>query len=458
MPYGRGKKRTSSSGADEDDDEETCCKPNGCLFGDRIDASEMYDAVRVVCNNEQCTEGSFMHAACFDTFEQTIVNFLKGIGRARSWSDKQRRQNVWTKKGYDLAYKSCGCNCGKGYLKKDVDYQAPIRRDEDEEATGGDERGGDERGGESDHDVESLPPSRSSRRRRKKGNDKPTLGRFSSSPPMKSPSTARRTQPTLASSPASKNDDEDVWMVATGGRRRVGVGGGGSGGGSSKVGSFQRRKSLKSVQSVMPVRKFNTMQVRVEDDVATPVAGATSACGGGDDLKPLVHETLASHHATTIDCYACARRMTVFDRYPLLDGTFFLSPRCDFAMATATPPSRPPRRQTYELNNGNASLLHAVCVGCLVGRSEIVCRSCLKHWDGSCHQVGGVYSYDIFAASPCCKTRLACNNCQNLVVETPSTLPFFSDFSHRVQCPHCRKNDYHFIKPFEEIFTVQVGN
>ena len=58
--------------------------------------------------------------------------FLKTCGRARSWSDKQRMQNLWTKKGYDLAYKACDCLCGRGHLRKDLDYVPTVSRDDRE--------------------------------------------------------------------------------------------------------------------------------------------------------------------------------------------------------------------------------------------------------------------------------------------------------------------------------------
>lgn len=43
-------------------------------------------------------------------------------GRARSWSEKQRRQNLWTKRGYDLAYRACTCKCNRGHLRKDLNW------------------------------------------------------------------------------------------------------------------------------------------------------------------------------------------------------------------------------------------------------------------------------------------------------------------------------------------------
>jgi headcase protein len=108
---------------------EVCCVPNGeCLRSadnGYILPSDIPDAVRVICNNESCTAGQYMHRKCFEAWEQTVLSYLKSIGRARSWSEKQRQQNLWTKKGYDLVFKACGCKCGRGHLKKDLDWIPP---------------------------------------------------------------------------------------------------------------------------------------------------------------------------------------------------------------------------------------------------------------------------------------------------------------------------------------------
>lgn len=109
-----------------------CACPTECLrvssglnldSGIRLD--DLHDVVRVVCNNEQCQEGRYMHRECFDAWEQMVLTYLKSCGRARSWSERQRHQNLWTKKGYDLAFKACGCKCGRGHLKKDLDWIPP---------------------------------------------------------------------------------------------------------------------------------------------------------------------------------------------------------------------------------------------------------------------------------------------------------------------------------------------
>lgn len=113
-----------------------CCVPTGeCLRAQQclsastdqmmISLDDLRDTVRVSCNNELCTSGRYMHRECFDQWEQSVLAYLKTCGRARSWSERQRHQNLWTKKGYDLAYKACGCRCGRGHLKKDLDWMPP---------------------------------------------------------------------------------------------------------------------------------------------------------------------------------------------------------------------------------------------------------------------------------------------------------------------------------------------
>ncbi|KAK9506902.1 hypothetical protein O3M35_008751 [Rhynocoris fuscipes] len=103
-----------------------CCVPTECLRNQApIPLDDLRDTVRVTCNNDQCTIGRYMHRECFETWEETVLTYLKSCGRARSWSERQRHQNLWTKKGYDLAFKACGCRCGRGHLKKDLDWTPP---------------------------------------------------------------------------------------------------------------------------------------------------------------------------------------------------------------------------------------------------------------------------------------------------------------------------------------------
>lgn len=80
-----------------------CCTPAGCLSpGEMADSSS---SIKVLCNNDQCNQSGLMHRQCFDQWEASILHYLRSCGRARSWSERQRCQNLWTKKGYDLAFK-----------------------------------------------------------------------------------------------------------------------------------------------------------------------------------------------------------------------------------------------------------------------------------------------------------------------------------------------------------------
>ena len=84
-------------------------------------------------------------------------------------------------------------------------------------------------------------------------------------------------------------------------------------------------------------------------------------------------------------------------RYPLIDGTFFISPRQHSSACIQVKAE------------GRPSFLSAVCMACLEGwTSRLQCRNtnCAKVWDGSQLILGTMYSYDIFAAVPCCAERL----------------------------------------------------
>lgn len=114
-----------------------CSLPKGCLFSNgsnlehiKIASEDLSDAVKVRCTNDQCPQSSFMHASCFETFEENALQHLRASGRSKSWTEKQRLQNLWTKRGYDLVYKACDCLCGHGHLKKDLDWTAPPSPDD----------------------------------------------------------------------------------------------------------------------------------------------------------------------------------------------------------------------------------------------------------------------------------------------------------------------------------------
>ena len=89
------------------------------------------------------------------------------------------------------------------------------------------------------------------------------------------------------------------------------------------------------------------------------------------------------------------------------------------------------------------SFLTAVCMFCLEGWTGggIVCRFCFKPWAGSHLILGTMYSYDIFAAMPCCAERFK--------------VPFLS-FCNRI---YFHENQFDkFINDLNSLFTIrQVG-
>ncbi|KYM75724.1 Headcase protein [Atta colombica] len=117
---------------------------------------------------------------------------------------------------------------------------------------------------------------------------------------------------------------------------------------------------------------------------------------GNDDTRCFILSTLAALQWSRVTCVLCRAAMLVFDRYPLVDGTFFLSPR-----------QHSPACAEVKVE-GRTQFLSAVCMSCLEGSGgqPVRCRFCTQPWDGSSLVLGTMYSYDIFAAMPCCSERL----------------------------------------------------
>lgn len=124
---------------------EECCVPTGDCFmrsapirPDDPRAAELY--ARVVCSDGGCPAGRYMHRECFDAWERLVLVYMKNAaatyanGNATPQSNGRRIKDLWTvnvnnnnvvnlnKKGYEMAFKACGCRCGRGYLKKDSEW------------------------------------------------------------------------------------------------------------------------------------------------------------------------------------------------------------------------------------------------------------------------------------------------------------------------------------------------
>lgn len=481
-----------------------CCVPIGDCFKSSpvdygsINLEDLRDCVRVICNNDNCTAGQYMHRECFDHWEEGVLNYLKSIGRARSWSDKQRQQNLWTKKGYDLVFKACSCKCGRGHLRKDLDWIPPTSL------------------------FQSRLDDESAKKKKKKNrqNQKPILA-ISTSPSSHSSSSSNSPNAGTAGTNSGSTLLNSLKLadhfatslilntgsgVATGhGTGHHGHGGGRqrtnslssssngsstppassttSGGGSecqsispvhsglglsgcsvaataaalaklpltpkTKVeiyservratsganGIFSRRLDFSSF-NMLPRQRINSYSIKIEDE----------GNHGNDETRLFILSSLAAQHKSRVACVLCEEPMLVFDRYPLVDGTFFLSPKQH-------------AKGCIEVKYENrVQYLTSVCMACLDGveQSRVVrCRFCAQKWDGSSLVLGTMYSYDIFAAMPCCTERLKCNNCFKLLLHPHQRLNFYSDYSHSVSCPYCHAQDTHFVNPLAYCYTKQ---
>lgn len=137
-----------------------CCVPTGdCVMRsvpvrpDDPRAPELY--ARVLCSaaGDGCTAGSYMHRECFDGWERLVLAYMKNaaaaaaaanFGNAVNNNNGRRVKDLWSvnvnnnnvpntaNKGYEMAFKACGCRCGRGYLKKDSEWPSaaaqPVRR------------------------------------------------------------------------------------------------------------------------------------------------------------------------------------------------------------------------------------------------------------------------------------------------------------------------------------------
>ncbi|CAG5128857.1 unnamed protein product [Candidula unifasciata] len=505
-----------------------CCVPTGCM-DDPIDVTDPYDAVRVVCNNDGCTEGNWMHKECFKLWEQSVLSFLRSCGRARSWSEKQRLQNLWTKKGYDLAYKACDCKCSRGHLRKDLDYIPPplndnarkIRKNKKKNdkpmpvvSTNhkagynvGQHHHGQPVDNHNHHQQQQQQPVDNITKLQKKDpqvNNHPAVvngtkrrgsdNTVNNNPSAKSTTANGNSVTTVARSrnnSVDQNDTNDnesisniiiqngIVSVAFSGGTSVlpsnglrlrtnsvsSTGSAGSQGSSSgsipssagsasplstspvngniflkgkkvdnfdtnHTGMFRHRHDFSAFSS-LPRNKQNPYNIHIED------------IQEDEDTRNFVLSNLTNKRMTALRCVLCKTQLPVFDRFPLVDGTLFLSPQAYDQFVVQV------------IWEGRIQFLNAVCINCLEGSSEAKCSSCKTLWDGTSFVVGTMYTYDIFAAMPCCQKRLTCKHCHRAVIDISVGLDYFSQYSRMVICPFCKANDYHFIRSLNDTFTIK---
>uniref|UniRef100_H2YMT2 Uncharacterized protein n=1 Tax=Ciona savignyi TaxID=51511 RepID=H2YMT2_CIOSA len=388
---------------------------------------------KVICNSEACPLSQFMHAECFHQWEETILGHLLFAGRARSWSEKQRRQNLWTKRGYDLAYRACACACRHGHLRKDLNWVAStpqqsnrMRHSSASSSVSVDQGYISESPGTGEAPYVFSPPStRMHFSFHNVGQPRPSNGfglhAPSTSPLPESPPRGffqpDPVQPSLAPSdqmwfPQQTHSfpQENNWIEQAKNAQLLQAM-------RQKEQSEMAKRELNKMildmmnmgenktQSVLPRQHINPYHIKMEGEGY-----------GSDDLRNFILSSLSVAKCSQMNCVLCGVDLPVYDHFPLIDGTMFLSPEKNerstkncfkylYCYVNCT------RRLCFSFQikiEGKYEYVHAACIRCLGGMHNIVCRMCDVRWEGSHHQLGTLYMYDIFAANPCCQKRLCC--------------------------------------------------
>jgi len=393
-------------------------------------------SVKLLCNNPNCTQSRFLHSDCFETWQQELIvkyfnRSKEGQKKTRNWSEKQKLQNLWKPQGYSLVSEACACNCGGGLLRKDLNWIPPKSS--------------------SSNSGQNSDSEKQKRRRKKSSKNNKTaltiglptfvngLQIVKRSDNQGIPSNRQRTNSMSSSHSGSSSWGSSHGSPATSPpsdtkmpprqvnmRDRSRHDSGGS--------IFFRRNDY-SAFNVLPRQKINSYHIKMEDECSI----------GNDETRCFILSSYATHKMNKVPCVLCNSQMIIFERYPLIDGTFFISPRQHTSSCIQVKAE------------GRICYLSAICMGCLEGWSaRLQCRnqSCKKVWDGSQLILGTMYSYDIFAAVPCCADRLKCNSCGQLVIH-PDRSNFFSDYSQTVSCPQCGVQDFHFVKPLKHSFLTK---
>ncbi|ESN90839.1 hypothetical protein HELRODRAFT_116498 [Helobdella robusta] len=190
----------------------------------------------------------------------------------------------------------------------------------------------------------------------------------------------------------------------------------------------------------LPSYMCNSYQVRTDDDGPY----------GNDETRCFLLTTFSYLTKTTMACVVCRMDMLVYDKYPLINGTFFLSSESYDGCAIELSKQQ---QQQY---------LNAVCIGCMNAKTrKIVCKFCRKEWKGNSLVIGSMYNYDIFGAMSCCSQRFNCRKCGNPTRDFPpkdGRFFCFSDCTKMATCGRCGLEAQHSIKPLAAVFDDVIVN
>ena len=79
--------------------------------------------------------------------------------------------------------------------------------------------------------------------------------------------------------------------------------------------NFQHRLDFDDLKAILPRTKMNSSHIKCEGDGY-----------GSDDMRNYILSNLSLCRAEELPCCICHTPMTVYDQFPLVNGTMFLSP------------------------------------------------------------------------------------------------------------------------------------
>ncbi|CAD6197849.1 unnamed protein product [Caenorhabditis auriculariae] len=194
---------------------------------------------------------------------------------------------------------------------------------------------------------------------------------------------------------------------------------------------FTRRTNYDNLLSVVPKSKFNGIHIKMEDDCPQ----------GGDDIRLCLLKTLGANNLRSVPCVCCYADMKVYDKYPLLDGVFYLSSVSQYGAKTEV------------FLDGRKFFLQQLCVKCLW--SDWFCRTCGQgNWfAGRAIILGTLYYYDILSAGRCCPP--SCKKCKSpLLVRDQltqqltnvGTMGNYASINEPLTCSACGAHDFHLVR------------
>lgn len=416
-----------------------CClipKDWTCLHGgEAISSSHVNQAVKLICSNQDCGLSPFMHVSCFKVWEEKFFAHLKSSGKIRNLTEKQKVSTLWSLRWQDLTAGVWGCVCDQGYLTKDIDWEANLSQSSTDSegekvkqkrkrkntknmkpalTMGLPIQGYNNNGQVKRSDAQGIPHQYSLVNNNRNRTNSMSSNASSSFSSLCSPMASPPSDPAnLTNLPPRRSNNMERARHDSGGS------------------IFMRRPDFSSF-NILPKHKINSYHIKMEDECSI----------GNDETRSFILSNYATNKMNRVPCVLCSGLMNIFERYPLIDGTFFLAPRQH-------------TKSCIQVKlEGKTHYLSAVCMGCLEGwNNSLHCRFCLNIWDGSHLILGTMYSYDIFAAVPCCQDRLKCTACKHLVIHPDQSFNFFSDYSQTVSCPSCGVQDFHFVKNLDSYVT-----